>query len=270
MIAFEWIDGEGVTHQLSSPALIEAETNSLNDAIDRLLAEADKAPSIEVERLRQKIRVYDNRLRELEADKERWNAEAAQINERAATALISQIQEIYEDAQPQILISVLHDENRFLMSAADRDRLLAGAMTRAQRFAIKYSKREPKLDLNASRGEAHDWLSEDLSLTRPMSEEGGWFQWKDAEDITHRLVSPLLIEKDLASRARALSKLLPKLAPATSLWDKAEAVETASILIQRLIVLQGDLERFASEQEARENDQWTQWRSERDEQRLKS
>ena len=168
------------------------------------------------------------------------------------------------DAQPMLIIALLYREHEKVMTDTEnRDQILDGEMTRAQRTAVARSTVEPKPSPDATRREVHEWLKGDPLFHRPRTDESGWFEWHDADGVMHRLLSPRRIEQEIADIAHHLRPLLPALRGVVSQNDKAQSVETANPAIRRLSVLQVDLERFAREQKEREENEWHVWETER-------
>lgn len=270
MTSFEWVDRYGVVHQLSSPGPIDDEAEAVSQEIDQVLARMENASPARKSELRLIIRSHSLRLQQLQADAEKWNCHASERIETDAAELAEYIDKLLTDVQPMMIIAVLHQEHEKIMTDADnRDQMLDGEMTRAQRMAVTRSTLEPKPGAAATRREVHEWLKADPVFYRPRTDEGGWFEWHDAQGVVHRLLSPLRIEEEIAAIAHDLRKLQPALRGEVSQNDKARAVETANSAINRLSVLKVDLERFAQEQDAKEAEEWQAWETEWKKSRLR-
>lgn len=263
MNSFEWTDRKGTVHHLDSPQLIEIEAEAISMEIDRALK--DMASANTEEKASSRLEIGDRmvRLQQLNADAERWNALARSTIKDEAASFVQLISALTKEAETAMIVSVLHDEHeRLMMDVSNRDALLSGKMTNAQQMAIRRSKMEPKPEADATRDEAQKWLQRDPAFYRPRTDEGGWFEWQDAEGVTHRIVSPLRIEKEIASIVHGLKKLLPALSQQASIDEAAHALETGGGATDRLFVLQTDLHRFILEAGAREDEQWDTWERE--------
>lgn len=264
MIAFEWVDRHGVAHALSSPDPIDDEAEAISEEIDQAIARMENASVDRKGELRHIIQKLGLRLRQLQTDAERWNSHAFKQIDADAAKLIEYIQKLSIETQPMLIIAALHKEHETVMrDAENRDRILDGATTHAQRMAVARSTVETKPGSDATRREVHEWLKGDPAFYRPRTDEGGWFEWHDPDGILHRLLSPRRIEQEIADVAQSLRELLPALRGEVSQNEKVHAVEAANPAINRLPVLEGDLERFEREQEAKEEAEWQDWKKER-------
>jgi hypothetical protein len=268
--AFNWTDRHGKEHHLEAPNAIDDEAEEIATEIDACFARAREGSPDEVGTIREQIRQLLTRHNKLAEDAERWNEFALHKAKAAAHRLVTEICDFLEKLGPMMLRTALHEEcAEELSDPATRAELLDGPMTDLQRDAIEYSQIEPKPPKDATRGEALEWLASDPALFRPFSDEGGWFEWQDADGVIHRLVSPLRIEQEsvliAASLDELVTELTEKLIPNGSLEDLTHELESANSLVARLHVLQRDLERFAREEEDEEwkrvENEWTQFRS---------
>lgn len=260
MTPFEWTDREGVLHQLKSPASIGAEVAAVSGEIDQALARMAQADPTRKAELRLVIRSLLRRLQQLKSDGERWDALAMEHGRIEAAALVKNIEQLEVETEPMKIIAVLHAEHEVLMGDIEnRDALLAGEMTSAQRMAIRRSAADPKPTADATRAEAHEWLKGDPAFYRPRTDEGGWFEWQDDKGGLHRLASPLRIEKEIASIVHKLGKLLPSLREELSQEETVRAIESANAVTDRFSVLQGDLSRFKVEAEKRDDEEWSKF-----------
>ena len=263
MTTFEWVDRNGLLHELSSPMPIEKEADAISREIDQVLGRMENASADRKSELRLVIRSYGFRLQELQEDAERWNCHTYEQIDADAANLVGKIEKLLIEVQPMLIIALLHREHKKVITDTEnRDQMLNGEMTRAQRMAVARSTVEPKPSSDATRREVHEWLKGDPAFYRPRTDEGGWFEWYDADDIMHRLLSPRRIEMEIADIAYGLRPLLPALKGEVSQNEKVHAVETANPAIRRLSVLQLYLERFAREQEEREENEWHVWETE--------
>lgn len=270
MSAFRWTDRHGKKHDLETPEAIDNEADEIATEIDVSLERARKASPEEVRRLRDQIRSLLGRHDQLVEDAKRWNAFALDQAKTAASHLIIEICDFLEEAAMIVLPAALHEESvRELSDPSTRAQLLDGPMTDWQRCAIKHSQIEPKPSKDATRGEALAWLNEDPVWFRPLTDEGGWFEWRDADGAIHRLASPVRIEQEIGLIAESLdeitTELSEKLVPNGSLKDLTFKLELANPLVSRLHVLKGDLERFVRNQEEevwqRFDNEWMHFRS---------
>ena len=262
MTPFEWVDREGVCHVLETPDRIDEEVEFISCRIDDLVAGLQHADFDREGELRLMISSHADRLEQLRADAERWNAYAsAQLREDAAK-LVDEIEQLNRSVWPMTIIANLHDEHLELLRAEHPDELLGGEPTLAQREALAHSTIEVKPSPNAARGEVHEWLKGDPAFYRPMGDEDGWFEWLDADGVLRRLSSPLQIEYEIATLSNALWNQLPVLRGNSSQYDTLQAFETANSVRKRLLVLQADLERFSHEHDGRQEQEWKRFEME--------
>lgn len=269
MTAFSWTDRHGKKHDLEVPNAIDDEAEEIATEIDACLERVRIGSPDEVREMRDQIRQLLTRRDQIVEDAKRWNSFALDQAKTAAHRLIIDIRDFVKEVTPIVLPAALHQE--FLNELSDSSRraqLLNGPMTDLQRSAIEHSQMEPKPPEDATRGEALEWLSSDPALFRPLSDEGGWFEWRDAEGSIDRLASPLRIEQEIGLIADSLNELATELTenlvPNGSLEDLTIKLEIANSLVSRLDVLRSDLERFTREQEDEEwqrfEKEWTQMR----------
>ena len=270
MSVFSWTDRQGKKHDLETPEAIDDEAEQIATEIDECLQRAREGSPEEVRRMRDQIRLLLARRDQLAEDAKRWNTFALHQAKIAANHLIVEICDFLEEAALIVLPAALHEESvQELSDPSRRAQLLDGPMTDWQRFAIEHAQIEPKPSKDATRGEALEWLNEDPAWFRPLTDEGGWFKWHDAEGAIHRLASPLRIEQEIGVIAESLdemaTELSEQLVPNGILKDLTFKLELANILVSRLHVLKRDLERFERDQEEevwkRFGNEWTQFRS---------
>jgi hypothetical protein len=263
MSGFRWTDRFGVVRALEAPAAIEAEVEEISAEIDATISKSKNEPRDVVVACREKIRDLVSRLDVLRSDADRWNAYAFEQAKVAAKQRVEEIQTLIEEAWDILIVAALHEERtETFTSDAERAAALAGPATDAQCRAIARSEREPKPSGDLTRAEAEEWLGADPALWRPLSDEGGWFSWVDADGITHRLSSPLQIEIEAANLVVTLDDLTPTLVESGSLDEINCALEATNDILYRILVLQSDLERFAQEQIGQEDAQWEQFEQE--------
>lgn len=267
MTDFTWTDRNGVDHHLTSPAMIDAETQAVVDEIDKARVMLSTAQGDEQHRLRNEIRIRLARFTILQSDVARWNEHAAAANTDAATLLVSNIDRFETSLIPLRRVVSLHEEVLDLLADADGDQpvirgAMQGPMTTLQREAIAASEISPKPGEGITRGEAHDWLQADPVFSREYSDEGGWFEWQDGDGLLRRLSNPLSIEVEIVMAADELQVIRKGIMDEMSQYDTARAIEEASDLTDRVIVLQGDLERFIRQAKEREDEQWTRFEKE--------
>ena len=264
MSAFGWTDRHDKEHHLETPDAIDEEAEAIATEIDACLEQSRDGSPDDVRRMRGQIRQLLARRDQLIEDAKRWNAFALDQAKIAANRLIVDVCDFIAEVVPVLLPAALHEE--FVEELSDpstRAQLLDGKMTDLQREAIKYSQMEPKPSVDATRREALDWLNSDPAFFRPLSDEGGWFEWHDAEGVIQRLASPLRIEQEIGLIANSLDELTTDLSdnliPNGSLEDITSKLEFAKPLVSRLSELKGDLERFERQQE---EDEWKRFENE--------
>ncbi len=259
MTEFEWIDRHGIAKKLDAPTAIEVEVeviaSEIDHAVERLLT-ADQSLKAE---LRRNLTVLTSRLEQLKGDRERWDKFVYEQAKIVAAALANDIEQLKADTQRFEIVALLHHENRRAVEPGLRDMILRGAPTDAQRAALAISTIEPKPNAEATRGEIEEWLKSDPALYRPVTDEGGWFEWRDNANILHRLVSPLRIEQEVAHCVDDLGDLVPLLRNSSSFEETCSTFYSANALKLRLTVLQGDIDRFNTEAVKRENEEWERW-----------
>jgi len=261
MTPFRWVDRDGTEHLLEGPELIETEIEAIAAKIDE---EVDilsfcgprAAPSV-----RSEIRRLMMRLHELNADCERWNAHALKLAREQAASIVAEIRRISQEASAITTVVAIHNEHiEGLRAQAANFDPLAGPATKIQRRAMEQSKQEPKPPSDVSRTDAHAWLMNDPAFYRPMSDEGGWFEWIDNEGAVNWLGSPLQIEIEVADAIKQLNFLVSNLTDRSSLAELIESINEFNILSERIIVLNKDLERFSESQILEEEHQWDAFR----------
>lgn len=263
MITFKWVDRNGGVHALSSPLPIEEEGGAISWEIDQKLEWMKNSSADRKSELRLVIYKLGLRLQRLQEDAERWNVHASEQIDADAAKLVEYIEKLLIEVQPMLIIADLHTEHeKLMMDTENRDQILDGEMTSAQRMAVARSTVEPKPSPVATPRDVHEWLKGDPAFYRPRTDEGGWFEWHDADGVMHRLLSPRRIEQEIADIAHHLRKVLPALRGEVSQNEKAHAIETANPAIHRLSVLQVDLERFDREQDEKEDNEWHVWETE--------
>ena len=266
MTSFEWADREGAVHRLISPTPIDEEVEIVSQEIDQLFLEIGHSETGRKTELRMAVGSLAARLETLKADAERWNAFAIEQTRVQAIELAQMIEKLNIEVLPMKIVSSLHSEHLQAMAEQEhRDALLAGPATKMQQYAVRRSTVEPKPSAEATRREVAEWLKNDPLLHRPYTDEGGWFEWKDAEGCIHRLLSPLRIENEIASIAKELGEKVPVLRTFSSHSETLHAMEAANALVPRLTVLQADHERFFREDGDREEEEWErfemQWKT---------
>lgn len=257
MTQFRWVDGNGASQLINSPYLIDAEAEVNERAIRQEAAKLKSAAGDQVQTIRAKIRQLEARRVQLAHDAKRWNECASKEIKSKADVLMQEIIAFTEDSKHAIIVAKLHKENAVAFGASDlRGAILSEAMTDWQRLAIKRSSILPKPSENATRLEAYEWLNNDPMFFRPESDENGWFQWTDDESVIQRLQSPLRIELEIFKLAEELDHLVPSLMNDNDLHAMSRALEAANPIIERISVLQYDLERFGEQATLREDEEW--------------
>lgn len=166
----------------------------------------------------------------------------------------------------------LHDEldDLFERTGGDpdaRQTALAEPMTSIQRRAIAASGSRTPPEDTATRAEAKAWLDAQPRFNRTGGIDGGWFGWTDRHHHAHRIADPLPIEREVIAVATELIGSRAALGNVSDPYGLYETVTQASVLLERLKFLQGDLDRFELEEKAREDSAWSKysadWRSKR-------
>ncbi|MBA4079882.1 MAG: hypothetical protein C0496_01300 [Erythrobacter sp.] len=261
---FIWTDRRGAVHNLDTPEAIDDEAEQIAAEIDACLKRAREGSPDEVRQMRVRIRLLMARYAQIAEDAKRWNEFALNKARDEARRISIAISEFIEAVPPVVCPAALHEETvEELADPSTRAQLLSGPMTEWQQWAIEFSHLEPKPSLDATRGEALEWLNNDPMFSRPLSDEGGWFEWSDADGVTQRLASPLKIEAEIGRLAESLDAIETKLTDEfllrASLEEVRSELERVNILFARLAILQCDLERFAQEQSEREEQEWARF-----------
>lgn len=263
MTLFRWVDRHGTEHLLDGPEQIETEIEAIAAEVDEevdLLSYCGREAEPTV---RNEIRKLTMRLQQLNADCERWNAHALKVAREEAGRIVAEIERIIRDASVIRVVVAIHREQieGSRAQAADPD-LFAGPATQIQRHAMELSEQEPKPPSDVSRADAHAWLMNDPAFYRPVSDEGGWFEWIDNQGGAHRLASPLKIELEIGSAIVRLKSLLPDLRAEFSLENLTELATEYNSLSERVRILYIDLARYEQEQDTRVDQQWETFKEE--------
>ena len=103
---------------------------------------------------------------------------------------------------------------------------------------------------------AFENLQRDPQFYRPGSDEGGWFEWLDADGVLCRLASPLAIEREVDDIVGKLFAMIPKLEAGLPHFETVEILGAADDLLHRLAVLRVNLESFQQESSTRDDEEW--------------
>ncbi|MBY0301287.1 MULTISPECIES: hypothetical protein [Sphingomonas] len=272
MTAFVWTDRDGQRHELDTPAHIEAEAADIARELDRHVNILDGADRPLRDTARTAIRKLQPRLEQLQADLARWNDHAIAVTRTQAATLVEQIDRLPTIIADVLLVVELQVENaRLLTSVGDAPDVLARTLsepiTALQIRAISACTSRPAPPGPATRGEAKEWLDTQPSFARNEQIDGGWFAWIDRKGHAHRLIDPLMIEREVVAVARELRELRPALIAGTPPNALYTAMDAGSASWARLIILRGDLERYVFEATAREDAAWAKyaadWRTKR-------
>ncbi len=271
-MTFVWIDARGERHELTDYQPIIDEVEAISRDIDALVVLANDDNATVREPARDAIRKAHARLRRLGSDLEHWNRHVESQTRRAAAELVSAIDALPAAIGTVTLVVELHDEHDDLIELTGSDpdarhTALEEPMTSAQRRAIAASgSRTPPKD-TASRAEAKAWLDAQPRFSRAGGVDGGWFGWTDRHHHAHRIADPLPIEREVIAVATELIGSRAALGNVSDPHDLYQTVTQASVLLERLKLLQGDLDRFDQEAKAREDSAWSKysadWRSKR-------
>lgn len=255
-MTFVWIDPDGYRLELDSPASIEAEAEAVARDIDRFVGLLENPDRMIRDPARNAINALQLKLTRLHGDLARWNTHAVAVTEREAVTLVRYIDELPANLADVLLVVDLHDEQQQMLDATSatpdiRARSLASPMTVIQRRAITAcASRNPPVE--PTRGEAMAWLDNQPRYARSLAIDGGWFAWIDRRGHAHRLIDPLAIEREVAAIAVELAAVQPALASTGAADTLYATVHEAFTLFERLQSLQGNLERFEREAQARD------------------
>lgn len=271
MTPFIWTDRDGHRHQLDGPRLIEAEAEAVMTEMDQYVTILDNPDPMLSNPARAAIRRLQPRLEQLRADIARWNDHALAILRSEAAALAEQINGLPASiAEVQLVVELHNEHDRMIAqtsgSATSRSYVLAGAASTLQLRAMQAAgwrgAPEPP-----TRADAKAWLDEQPRFARGSAVDGGWFAWEDRHGHTHRVSDPLDIEREVVSIARELAELRTTLRGSTDGIALHAALDSGVASWKRLQILQGDLERFEREAQARDQAAWkayaADWRSKR-------
>ncbi len=271
-MTFVWIDPRGQRHELTHYQPIMDEVEATSREIDALVGLADGEDAMMRSTARDAIRTADIRLARLRGDLERWNAHSNEQNRSAATALLAAIDALPGAIADVSLVVALHDEHDALIERTGgdldaRQAALAAHMTTAQRRAIVASGSRTPPEDTATRAKAKAWLDAHPRFTRPGGTDGGWFGWTDRHDHAHRISDPLPIEREMVAVATDLINARAALTNVIEPELLYEAVTEGNASLERLALLEHDLERFELADKAREDSAWSKyaadWRSKR-------
>ena len=172
------------------------------------------------------------------------------------------------------LVVALHDEHDEMLAMTSRHPrgpcqpargLYDRKLQRRAFIAIDLRSMPPE---SMTRGEGKALLDMDQPrFARREADTSGWFAWIDRGGHAHRLVDPLLIEREIVVVAGELTNLRVALGDHGRPDVLFATVEAALTRWQRLIVLKEDLERFSRAADARNLDERKRyaadWRSKR-------
>jgi hypothetical protein len=268
---FIWTDRNGQRHELDGPRLIEAEADAVMAEMDQYVGILGNPDPMLSNPARAAIRRLQPRIEQLRADITRWNDRALAVLREEAAALAEQIDGVPASIAEAQLVVDLHDEHDRVIeqmsgSATSRSYMLAGPASTLQLRAMQAAGWRGAAETPA-RAEAKAWLDEQPRFARGSAVDGGWFAWADRHGHAHRLSDPLDIEREVVSIARELSELRTTLRQSSDVIALHTALNAGVASWERLQILQGDLERFEREAEARDQAAWkayaADWRSKR-------
>lgn len=271
-MTFTWTDRAGQYYVLTSPHPIEAEGEEIALEVDALIDRIEDVDPVVRDTARDAIAPLQARLVQLAADRDRWNSHAHQLNQTAAADTVKQIDGLHLTLADLLLVVAVHGEHQVMMSETagqleKRAAILAERPTEAQRQAVAKCAPETPPAGAVSRGAIMAWLVTQPRFARQPHTDCGWFAWIDRDSAAHRLVDPLSIESEAAAIFVELVKMRPRLAGDSAPDALFGALNTAAALMERLANLQGDLERFDREANARDLEECKRyaadWRSKR-------
>lgn len=256
-MSFTWKNRRGDYLVLTGPEPITTEIEDISLEIDGLIDAIENPEPAVRDHARAAISPLQARLVQLAADRDRWNRHAHQLNQTAAAKIVTQIEALPERLEELLVVVALHGEHELLVDRTagaldERAAILAGAPTDIQRRAVAHCTGITPPPDGASRAEMKAWLDAQPRFARQPHADNGWFAWIDRHGAAHRLVDSLFIESEVAAIVGELGLLRPQLqleSPPDALFL---AIEEGSALMEHLTNLQGDLERFQREADARD------------------
>ena len=261
MIGFIWTDRAGVKHQLDGPEKIELEIDNIEKQVDAALPNLNSNNSEVVAQARELVRGHISRLTELGQDVARWNETVASEIISGATELAEAIDELPEVLADIRIIADLHVEQMELLNEMGEnqyalDQQLNGPITDFQRAAITASSQPDKISVDATRGQAMEWLNQDPRFSRKYNREGGWFEWTNEHGATFWFVDPLVIEFLIADLKEELEEDRQLLSQQENIISLSCNLSNIREKFDRLNVLIGDIERFTIESKMKESNDW--------------
>ena len=255
-MTFVWTDRDGRRHELADPQPMLVEGEAIAREIDRLVGLLDNDDRSTRDLARNQIVPHQRRLDQLQADLERWNEHATAVTREAALDLVEKIRSL-----PALLERVLH-EMLLKDTAGDptaRAAQLNKPMTARQARAIELGNARTPPASTATRREARAWLDGYPQFRRQSHADAGWFAWTDRDGHAHRLVDPLKIETEMAEISGDLAALRPRLVAEPDPAKLYALVNEAGASWERMSILEGDLQRFEGEAEARDRTECKAW-----------
>ncbi|WP_379923308.1 hypothetical protein [Erythrobacter sp. R86502] len=254
MSEFRWTDATGATVVIDRPDRIEAEAKELALAIDRLFREADVLTGSARAQKRNELRIAFARLDQLSLDVERWNEHVKIETRDRARIRAREIRAANEGAAHVRLVVGLHDEFEYA-TARSPDRL-RGEPSQLQTRAASLAQVPEARHLGPTFVTAFEQLQLDPQFYRPASDEGGWFEWRDAEGVLCRLISPLAIEREIDGVIGRLFGMISNLEANLPHLETVEILGVADDLWSRLNILQVNLKAFDLQNAERDEEEW--------------
>lgn len=254
MSEFRWTDAGGATVILDQPDRIVAEATKLTSEIDRLLRDAETLVGLAKAQKQNELRVAFARLKQLKLDAENWNRHVEAETRERARLRAKEIRAANEAAAQIRLVAGLHYE--FEHATAHSPDRLRGEPSQLQRKAASLAVVPEARNLGPTFAAAFEQLQFDPQFYRPASDEGGWFEWRNAEGALCRLMSPLAIEREVDDVVGRLFGLISKLEANLSHLETVEILGVSDDLWSRLNILQVDLKAFDLQNAEREEEEW--------------
>lgn len=254
MSEFRWTDATGATVVIDRPDRIEAEAKELTLMIGQLFRETDGLAGSAKAQKRNELRIAFARLNQLKVDVERWNRFVENDTREQARLRALEIRAANEASANVRLVAGLHFEFEYATSRSPAR--LHGEPSQLQKKAASLAQVAEARELGPTFATAFERLQSDPQFYRPPSDEGGWFEWRDAEGIVCRLMSPLAIEREIDDVIGRLFGMISKLEANLSHLETVEILGASDDLWSRLTILQVNLKAFDVQSAEREEEEW--------------
>lgn len=254
MSEFRWTDASGASVILDQPDRIVGEATKIKSKIDRLFREAEMLAGLAKAQKQNELRVAFARLKQLKLDVERWNRHVESETRERARLRAKEIRAANEASAQVRLVAGLHNE--FEHATAHSPDRLRGEPSQLQRKAASLAVVLEARNLGPTFAAAFEHSQFDPQFYRPASDEGGWFEWSNAEGVLCRLMSPLAIEREVDEVIGRLFSMISKLEASLSHLETVEILGVSDDLWSRLNILQVNLKAFDLQNAEREEEEW--------------